>query len=478
MQILSKVEKKSGWFLPYQERWINDFSRLKIMEKSRQIGMTLAAAYRAVETTATGSVDTWLASRDETQGALFIRDCAKWAEVLSRRANRHGRKLLAARAVCEDCVRFANGRAITALSSSIDAQAGKRGTRILDEFALHADPERLLAVAYPGITWGGSIEILSTHRGSGNFFNALVREAREGGNPKGFSLHRVTLEDAVADGLLEKLKARLPKNDPRQGMDGDAYLDFIRSGCPGEESWREEYCCVPSDDAAAFLPLGLIRDAEYASLATSSGSARKSPEWDWTLAELRAARNPLYLGVDVGREKDLTVFWLIEVADGSAFTRKLVTLEKTPFSVQEERLAELLELPMLRRACLDATGIGRQFAERAAQRFGLRRVEGLTLSAPLKEELAYPMRAAFENGILRIPPVSGLREDLRSVRRECASGGIVRFVAERGRFGHADRFWALALALRAARIGGEGMPAYAEGFGGPAPRVRGNAIVL
>jgi phage FluMu gp28-like protein len=464
MQILLPVERTPGLFMGYQKRWIADFSRLKIMEKSRQIGMTMAAAYRAVETTAVGTFDTWVSSRDEAQGALFIADCAKWARALSQSASRRGRDMTGRRAYLAGSIHFASGRTIAALSSSIDAQAGKRGSRILDEFALHEDPRRLFAVAYPGITWGGSLEILSTHRGSGNFFSALIREAREGGNPKGFSLHRVTLEDAVAEGLLEKLKQRLPPEDPRASMTGDEYLEYVKRGCPDEESWLEEYCCQPSDDAAAFLPLALIRDAEYA-VATGVLSERKSPEWDWTLAELRAAKNPLYLGVDLGREKDLTVFWLLELNGGTAFTRKLVTLERTPFSEQEERLYELLSLPNLRRATLDASGLGRQFAERAAQKFGERRVEGLTLTAPLKESLAYPLKAAFENGMLRIPPAPGLRADLRSVRRECGAGGILRFTAERGSNGHADRFWALALALRAARVGEEARTAYAERLG-------------
>lgn len=446
-------------FLPYQRRWLADSSRFKLMEKSRQIGMTWTAAYRAVrETSRCGApFDCWVASRDEIQGRLFIEDCARWARALHARAGRGSCRLLAERGGGVDAVRFANGRAVRSVSSSIDSQAGKRGTRILDEFALHEDPRRLFAVAAPGITWGGSLEILSTHRGSGNYFNALVREAREGGNPKGFSLHRVTLQNAVEEGLLDRLKAKLPKDDPRAAMTGDEYLQFVKDSCPDEESWLEEYCCVPSDDAASFLPLDLIRRAEY----TEVGGV----EWDYSLDRLRRTAGPLYLGVDVGRERDLTVLWLVEFSGGTAFTRKLLCLDRMAFSQQEERLYELLSLPGIRRCCIDATGLGRQFAERALQKFGARRVEGVTLTAPLKEELAYPVKAALENGALRLPPGEGIRADLRSVRREYGGGGALRFTADRGRFGHADRFWALALALRAARCGELERPVHAERLG-------------
>jgi len=147
-----------------------------------------------------------------------------------------------------------------------------------------------------------------------------------------------------------------------------------------------------------------------------------------------------------------------------ARTRRLACLDRMPFARQEERLYELLALPNLRRCAIDATGIGRQFAERAARKFGERRVEGITLTAPLKEELVYPVLAAFENRAVRIPPVDGVSADLRSIRRECGVGGGLRFTAERGRFGHADRFWALALALRAARFGELAKRAHMERF--------------
>src|SRR3546814_3830921 len=76
-------------------------------------------------------------------------------------------------------LRFANDRRIHSMSSNPDAQAGKRGSRVLDEFALSRDPRKLWSIAYPGITWGGTLEAFSTHRGSKNFFNTLVREVKD-----------------------------------------------------------------------------------------------------------------------------------------------------------------------------------------------------------------------------------------------------------------------------------------------------------
>jgi phage FluMu gp28-like protein len=168
-------------------------------------------------------------------------------------------------------------------------------------------------------------------------------------------------------------------------------------------------------------------------------------------ARLADGRSPLFAGVDIGREHDLTVIWVVERVEDVCFTRQVVCLEKATFAQQEETLYAILALPNLKRCCVDQTGLGRQFAERAAQRFGRYKVEGITFTSGVKEDLAYSTRAAFEKKAVRIPGDKFIRADLRSMRKEATSSGNIRFTGERTKNGHADRFWALALALHAAR---------------------------
>jgi hypothetical protein len=54
----------------------------------------------------------------------------------------------------------------------------------------------------------------------------------------------------------------------------------------------------------------------------------------------------------------------------------------------------------------------------------------------------------MEDRALRIPYDPVIRADLRSVTKQTTAGNI-RFTAERTTDGHADRFWALALAVHA-----------------------------
>jgi phage FluMu gp28-like protein len=425
--------------LPYQARWVRDESRLKLIEKSRQIGLSWATAYAAVSRTAlaTARFDQWVSSRDDIQAQLFLEDCKFWAGNLSIAAEDLGEQVLDPRdRQTAYVLRFASGRRVNSMSSNPNAQAGKRGGRILDEFALHPDPRKLWTIAYPGITWGGSMELISTHRGSANFFNQLVREIREQGNPKKISLHTVTLQDALDQGFLWKLQQTLPPDDEKQAMDEAAYFDFVKSGAADEESFLQEYMCRPADDDAAFLEYDLIARSEYAAGV------------DWQTTE----GGTLFVGIDIGRKKDLTVVWVIEKLGDVFYTRDVITLQNMSKPDQEAVIWPIVERVLASggRAAQDYTGLGIGWGDDAQRRFGKYRYECVNFTAQTKEALAYPVRGAMEDRRLRIPHSGAIRADLRSVTKQVTGAGNIRFTAERTPDGHADRFWALALAIHAA----------------------------
>lgn len=425
-------------FLPYQAAWIRDESRLKLIEKSRQIGLSWATAYAAVSRTAldTARFDQWVSSRDDIQAQLFLTDCKLWAGNLKIAADDLGEQVIDPRdRQTAYTLRFANSRRINSMSSNPNAQAGKRGGRVLDEFALHPDPRKLWTIAYPGITWGGAMEVISTHRGSHNFFNQLVREIREQSNPKGISLHTVTLQDALDQGFLFKLQQALPPEDARQAMDEAAYFDFVKSGAADEESFQQEFMCLPADDDAAFLEYDLIARAEY-----PEGS-------DWTTQE----GGTLFAGVDIGRKSDLTVLWVIEKLGDVFYTRHIETLQNMTKGEQEKVLWPWFA--KCARVAIDYTGLGIGWGDDATDRFGKYKIECVTFTAKSKEALAYPVRGAMEDRTLRIPYDPKIRSDLRSVTKQVTLSGNIRFTAERTVDGHADRFWALALAVHAASDG-------------------------
>ncbi|MCK9987407.1 MAG: hypothetical protein AzoDbin1_03879 [Azoarcus sp.] len=426
-------------FLPFQSKWITDQSRLKLMEKSRQIGISWSTAYASGERTAAqgARLDEWVSSRDDIQARLFIEDCKLWAGIMNLAAKDLGEQVIdPEKKLSAYVLQFASGRRIHSMSSNPDAQAGKRGSRILDEFALHADQRKMWAIAYPGITWGGSMELVSTHRGSNSFFNGLIREAREKGNPKKISLHRVTLQDALDQGFLYKLQQALPADAEQQDMDEAAYFDFVKAGAADDESFDQEYMCIPANDDAKFIEYELITGCEYI----------PGMPWERDVTDTFAGR--LFCGVDIGRKKDLTVLWVVELLGDVLYTRAVIPMEKMRKSAQEDILYPWFEI--CDRICIDATGLGIGWADDAQDKFGEHRVEAITFTGQVKEALAYPLKGKMEDRALRIPDDQQIRADLRKVQKVTTAAGNIRFVAESTPDGHADRFWALALAIHAA----------------------------
>jgi phage FluMu gp28-like protein len=429
-------------FLKYQADWIRDRSIIKGMEKARQVGISMSTAYDEVQEKAQVGerLDSWISSRDDIQARLFLEDCKKFANLLKLAAEDLGERVIDDGGHSAYVLAMAPGVRLHSMSSNPDAQAGKRGNRVLDEFALHLDPRKLWSIAFPGITWGGRMKFISTHRGSANFFNELIQEVKHKGNPKHISLHTVTLQTALDQGFLYKLQTKLPVGDKRLEMDETDYFNFIRSSCADEESFLQEFMCQPADDNSAFLSYDLIASCEY----------RLDEAW---MLDLATAKNSLYVGVDIGREHDLTVIWVVERAGDVVYTRRIVAMDRQTFDAQEAELYAILQLPQVRRCCIDCTGIGRQFAERAQSRFGTYKVEPVNFTGPVKEELAYPVRAAFEDRTVRVPNDKLVRADLRAIKKETTASGNIRFTADRGKNGHADRFWALALAMHASKPG-------------------------
>jgi phage FluMu gp28-like protein len=159
----------------------------------------------------------------------------------------------------------------------------------------------------------------------------------------------------------------------------------------------------------------------------------------------------LFLGLDVARKHDLCVFDVGEKIGDVVWDRLRIEMRGCRFAEIEATLFRLLRLPQIKRACIDATGLGAQLAERAAERFEWK-VEPITFSAPIKEELAFGLRSDFEERRLRIVCDNQLVADLRGIKKEVTQSGNIRFLGETGD-SHCDRFWAKALRQHAARSG-------------------------
>ena len=438
--------------MAYQKAWIQDRSRLKICEKGRQIGLSYADSYDSVRKAAVADgKDVWVMSRDEVQAKQYILYCKRWANVLKYAAEDLGQQVFQlenGKAVNIQVLRFASGANIYALSSNPDAIVGKTGHVKLDEFALHKDQRTLFAVSKPVIQWGGTLSIISTHRGINTQFNQLIVDAREHGNKMGWSVHRIPIQRAVEDGIVERIDKATKGDWTRQwkeagsplhnGQGGSPLRDFWlatqRAECVDEEQWLQEYCCVPADEASAFISYEMISSGE-------DGTARRD------FAYLQQCQNPIYIGFDVARTGDLSVIDVEEKVGDVYWERLRIEMHGQKFSYQRSELYRLLDLPQVRRCCIDSTGLGAQLAEEAQERYRSR-VEPVHFTSQVKEDLAYPLKAAFEDHKLRYNHDEKLIADLRGIKKETTASGNPRFAGESAD-SHCDRFWAKGLAVHA-----------------------------
>jgi phage FluMu gp28-like protein len=419
---------------------MGDDSPFKLYEKSRRIGATFATSYRCVQKCLRRRDFTqWVSSRDILTAKEFITDyVARWVKLAN----------VAATGLAGDVVTVVDpeknitayvatfpitGSRIVSLSSTPAAFAGKGGDVLLDEVDLHLDPGTLIDMAMPCITWGGQLEAVSAYRVDGSpasVFARLCAEAKAA-NPMRASLHRTTLLDAVDQGLVTAINtATGRKQTPEQ------FITDIRARCRTESAWQSQYMCNPQDEGGSLLPYGLIAACEADAA---------------TLQSHRDASASSYLGIDVGRKHDLTVFWLLRRIGDVLWTDSIRVLEKTPFSSQLDAAAELIRTLRVTRVCIDATGIGAMMAEQLQQRFGAYTVEQVNFTNAVKLDLGMPLLQAFQDRQIRIPTDAVIREDLHKTRKTTTASGNVRLEADSDDAGHADRFWALALAVHAAK---------------------------
>lgn len=422
------------YFLPYQIRWLNDNSKIKIWEKSRRIGATYVQSFEDVQDCLNKKVPAvWFSSADESAAKEYIEYCEMWVRFFHAIAKSRGVVVIDNdKDIKAFVIEFANGTKIHALSSNPKGFRSKGGKVVLDEFAFHNNPEELWKAARPCVTWGYPLRILSTHNGKNCLYYKFIDQVNK--KQLNWSLHKTPIQLAVAEGLVDKIYQRQTTKEEQE-----EWLKNERDNCFDEYTWLQEYCCIAVDEACAFLPYDLITTCEMNDI----------------LKPLSEIQNDIYVGMDIGRRKDLTVIWVLEKFENILYTRAVIELLKIKFQKQAEILYEVLSLRNFRRSCIDATGIGMQLSEDAQTKFGKFRVEQIMFTNKIKEELAYTTRTNFENKTVFIPKEHNIREDLHSVRRITTTANNIRFDADHSENGHADRFWALSLALHAAG-GGRG----------------------
>lgn len=438
--------------LPYQRAWVSDASPVKVCEKSRRVGLSWAEAADCVLLAAAESgMNCWYIGYNREMAMEFVNDAAAWARHFALAASDMEETLLRdeSRDVLAYRIRFASGKRVTALSSRPSNLRGKQGKITIDEAAFHDDLPELLKAALALLMWGGRVAVISTHNGEANPFNTLVNEARSGKRPYG--VHRVTLDDALDQGLYRRICARGGRPWSPEAQD-DWRRELIAFYGDAAE---EELFCVPARGAGVFLPRSLVEPCMDPAVPVfrfhappDFGSApeeeREAVLRDWldahvgpVLADLDPDR-PCVLGEDFARSGDLTV--ILPLQEGAGLVQRapfVLELRNVPFRQQEQALFHVGDrLPAFRGAALDARGNGQYLAEVTAERYGAWRVRQVMLSPRWYVENMARYKAAFEERRIVLPADGDILDDHRAVRMERGVPKVPEGFRTRGRDGH------------------------------------------
>lgn len=424
------MDEKLWRLLPYQRRWVEDRTQVKVCEKSRRIGLTYGEAYEDVMHAAEGKGNVYYQSYAKDMTKEYITTCREWAESLQAAIDGFDEQI-----VEEDnrqktlyTLRLASGKSIEAITASPRQfrSKGKPGdVAVVDEAAFCDDLDEVLKAALAFTVWGGFVRIISTHNGADNPFNVLVEDARNGRKP--YALLKITFDDAIADGLPKRICDVAGR--PYTPEAGRAWADSIREIYGDNED--EELNCIPSTGAGSWIAGELLVEA--------TDKAAGIPG--------NYAGGAVWIGNDIARRRDQWVAIAVEKVGRVAWVREERVLNDAPFRNHDAAIAELMGAYKVSRLVMDQTGMGERSVEEMQLKYGKSRAEGLLMNPSLQLDIATAAREMFEEGLVRLPDDPTLRAEIRGIKKTTGPTGKPRLVAQRDSAGHSDRAWALFYAL-------------------------------
>lgn len=463
-------------FRPFQlPVFLDRASGILILHWSRQIGKSYTLAAWAVDRLLSQlqRYDSWLItvlSNSRDNGAEFNLKCAevcnKLGVTMVNEDTSPDIKYENMRMECRVTLVVAGreriGR-IKVLAANPRTARGFSGDLILDEFGFHEDSNAIWEAAEPILSSNQEFlcRIASTGNGKHNMFYRM--SAGDGpsdgtifNSAAGFRVCRVTRTEAHRMGVkVFDPNTRQPIT-PAQA----------RAKALDKRAYDQNYECRFNDENMALLTHELISAAERSDIPID--------EQTWSPASVNRmfrAQGDLYVGNDIGRNRDLSVVCVLEKIGQLKRTIGMLRMSGMRLPAQQVQLDTICQLPKFRRYEGDMTGLGLGLVEYLQDKFGTYRIRGVNFSASEKtsellvaegrkaetarvtEIMATDLLNVFEERSIEIPNDQELRDDLVKPEKITSPGGRVSIAATRDEAGHADHFWAIALAIRAAATG-------------------------
>ena len=331
-------------------------------------------------------------------------------------------------------IRFASGFQVCALSSRPANIRGLQGHVVIDEAAFHPDVQGVLDAATALLIWGGQITVISSHNGKKNPFAQFCRDIEAGRYGNDATVVTVTFDDAVANGLYERVC--FMKGTPATLEGKKAWYSKIRNGYGVRKAaMREELDAIPRDGNGVCLPGVWIEQAMVLEpecvlrLTLDEDFVLKSPEertaWmaDWIERYLDPALDRLdprdrhVFSHDYARHRDFSSWGAMALTTGMRRRVPLVVeMHKVPYAQQRQLTWHAIgRLPRRCGGAMDATGSGEPLAEETADKFGHNHVHQIKLNRAWYGTWMPKLVQGFEDGMIEIAADPNLAQDLRAI---------------------------------------------------------------
>ena len=344
---------------------------------------------------------------------------------------------------------------------------GKGGDISLDEFAIYnAKMQKLVYdAALPVISRGGTIEMGSSPLGKiGQFYDILTD--KDAYDYERYNIPWWFCRDLCTDVPTAVKVAPSLSTPERVETFGTKIIRQIFQN-NDFDTFRQEYECDFIDSSESYIPLDLIylntpgkRESDIDLSACESMSDEEYWEYnrgidfqaykdiDTAILNYRPEYHgeTLFLGFDVGRTHDATAIHIIgKMPDGKKRDFARIELRNVDFESQQNVILQAYkELPVYR-GRMDMTGIGRPVYEALHKKLG-DRLEGVVFTPEEKEIMAIDVKRGLEQREFLLSNDKEFHRQIHSIKRTSNGGKYFRYDAERNEKGHADSFWAWALA--------------------------------
>ncbi len=369
----------------------------------------------------------------------------------------------------------ANGKTTSRLiSMPCRPPRGKGGDISLDEFGIFLPnmSKTVYTAALYVISRGGNIEVGSTPLGCIGQFYEICTDRKKYPAYQRFNVPwwfanalckdvARAVKEAPAMNTAERVEL-FATNTLKEIFNNNVLEDFQQececSFIDTAESYislDEIYSCTPgmNGDIAAELSDELPESGEVASWIGKELKIYNSVDDMCTKPYNIDKDGVLYIGYDIAKKRDATsIFVLGKLPDGRKKVYGYEELRAKDFEYQINCIRQLLKSLPIRRVCLDSTGMGSPIAERLEKEFGAK-IEGILFNTESKEIMAQNIKIGLQRKEFILPNDKRLHHQIHSIRRIPTIGGHFRYDADRDENGHADSFWAFALANNACTDG-------------------------